>query len=286
MYDVIIVGAGPAGISSGLYIKKSNKSVLILYYGESNLEKANLIDNYYGFESGISGKDLYEKGIKQAQNLGIEIKKEEVLNIEKYDNFKIKTELGEYEGKSLILATGNKKIKPNIKGINDFEGKGISYCAICDGFFYKNKNVAVIGDGKFAKLEAEHLKNIAGNVKILTNGKEISYLENFEVLTNKIKEIKGNNKVRTIEFENGTTLDIDGIFIAMGEAGSSDFAKRIGVLTSKDDNIIVDENMATNVEGLYSCGNSTGGLLQVCKAVYEGAEAGISVVKYLNNKSL
>ena len=286
MYDVIIVGAGPAGISSGLYIKKSNKSVLILYYGESNLEKANLIDNYYGFENGISGKDLYEKGIKQAQNLGIEIKKEEVLNIEKYDNFKIKTELGEYEGKSLILATGNKKIKPNIKGINDFEGKGISYCAICDGFFYKNKNVDVIGDGKFAKLEAEHLKNIAGNVKILTNGKEISYLENFEVLTNKIKEIKGNNKVRTIEFENGTTLDIDGIFIAMGEAGSSDFAKRIGVLTSKDDNIIVDENMATNVEGLYSCGNSTGGLLQVCKAVYEGAEAGISVVKYLNNKSL
>lgn len=122
----------------------------------------------------------------------------------------------------------------------------------------------------------------------MTNGKEINHLEDFEVLTNKIKEIKGDNKVRTIEFEDGTTLDIDGIFIAMGEAGSSDFAKRIGVLTSKDDNIIVDENMATNVEGLYSCGNSTGGtsMAKYCencgKELNDGADVCLGCGKSLN----
>ena len=282
MYDVIIVGAGPAGISSGLYAKRANKKVLILYSGESNLEKAHLIDNYYGFENGISGKDLYEDGIKQAKNLGIDVRKEEVLHIEKTDNFEVKTEKEEYEGKALILATGNKKLKPNIKGIEQFEGKGISYCAICDGFFYRKKNVVVIGNGKFANSEAEDLKNIVNNVKILTDGNTMETSTEFETVNTKIKEIKGDNKVRTIEFEDGTSLEIDGVFIAIGQAGGADFAKKIGILT-KNDNIIVNENMETNIEGLYSCGNSIGGLLQVCKAVYEGAKAGLAVVNFLNN---
>ena len=281
MYDVIVVGAGPAGISSAIYAKRANKSVLVLYYGESNLEKAHLIDNYYGFENGISGEDLFEKGIKQAKNLGIEVVKEEVLHIEKNENFDIKTEKNEYNGKTLILATGNKKLRPNINGIEDFEGKGISYCAICDGFFYKNKNVVVIGNGKFANSEANDLKNIVNDVKILTNGESMNSSTDFEVISKKIKEITGDVKVRKIEFEDGTNIDVDGIFVAVGEAGASDFAKKIGVLTSND-NIVVDENCETNVKGLYSCGNSTGGLLQVCKAVYEGAKAGLSAVNYLN----
>ena len=133
------------------------------------------------------------------------------------------------------------------------------------------KNIVVIGNGKFSISEANILKNIVSNVKILTDGRDIEVLTEFETIKTKIKEIKGDTKVRTIEFEDGTSLEIDGIFIAIGEAGSTDFARKIGVLTSGD-NIKVDENMATNVNGLYSCGNSTGGLLQVCKAVYEGAE--------------
>ena len=283
MYDVIIVGAGPAGVSAGLYAKRANKEVLILYYGEANLEKAHMIDNYDGFENGISGKALYENGIKQAQNLGIDVRKEEVLHIAKNANFEVKTELGEYEGKTLILATGNKKLRPNIKGVLEFEGKGISYCAICDGFFYRKKNVVVIGNGKFAISEAGDLKNIANNVKILTNGEELESEAEFEVIQTKITEIKGDTKVRSIEFEDGTSLEVDGVFIALGEAGGADFAKKIGVLTSKGDNIIVNENMETNVKGLYSCGNAAGGLLQVCKAVYEGAVAGLAAVNYLNN---
>ena len=283
MYDVIIIGAGPAGISAALYAKRAGTDVLVIYYGESNLEKAAKIDNYYGFEDGIDGKALYQNGIRQAEKLNINIKNEEVLNIEKQqEDFVVNTEKECYSAKSIIIATGNKKLRPNIKGIKEFEGKGISYCAICDGFFYKNKAVAVIGNGKFAISEANDLKNIAGSVKILTNGEEIKENTDFELKNKKIKELHGNSKVESIEFEDGTELSIDGIFIALGEAGGSDFAKKIGVIT-QNDNIIVDEDMKTNIDGLYSCGNSTGGLLQVCKAVYEGAKAGLSASNYVKN---
>ena len=281
MIDLIIVGAGPAGISAGLYAKRANTNVLILYNGESNLEKAEKIDNYYGFENGISGKDLYEIGIKQAQNIGIKVKKEEVIHIEQSLNgFEIKTTENLYESRALIIATGNKKIRPSIKGINEFEGKGVSYCAICDGFFYRNKNVVVIGNGEFAINEANILKNIANNVKILTNGLEMLQKTNIEVSKGKIKEIKGGLRVQEVVFEDDSTIEVDGVFVALGEAGGADFAKKIGVLTNND-NIVVDEKMQTNVKGLFACGNANGGLLQVSKAVYEGAVAGLSASNYL-----
>ena len=284
MYDVIIIGAGPAGVSAGLYAKRANKNVLILYYGTSNLEKATDIDNYYGFEKGISGKELYNNGIKQAENLKIDVRKEEVLNIEKINNdFIIKTTENEYNSKTVIIATGNKKLRPNIKGISEFEGKGISYCAICDGFFYRNKNVAVIGNGKFALNEARDLKQIVNNITILTDGLEMKEKTDFNVNNKKIKEIHGKNKVTVVEFEDNSKLEIDGIFIALGEAGGSSFAKKMGVMTNGD-NIKVNEKMETNIPGLYSCGNATGGLLQVCKAVYEGAEAGLSAINFINRK--
>ena len=281
MIDLIIVGAGPAGISAGLYAKRANTNVLILYNGESNLEKAEKIDNYYGFENGISGKDLYGIGIKQAQNIGIKVKKEEVIHIEQSLNgFEIKTTENLYESRVLIIATGNKKIRPSIKGINEFEGKGVSYCAICDGFFYRNKNVVVIGNGEFAINEANILKNIANNVKILTNGLEMLQKTNIEVSKGKIKEIKGGLRVQEVVFEDNSTIEVDGVFVALGEAGGADFAKKIGVLTNND-NIVVDEKMQTNVKGLFACGNANGGLLQVSKAVYEGAVAGLSASNYL-----
>ena len=283
MYDIIIIGAGPAGISAGIYAKRANKNVLILYYGESNLEKAEKIDNYYGFENGISGKDLYETGIKQAQNIGIKVKKEEVIHIEQSLNgFEITTTENSYESKALIIATGNKKIRPNIKGIQEFEGKGVSYCAICDGFFYRNKNVVVIGNGEFAINEANILKNIANDVKILTDGLEMLQDTSIEVSKGKIREIKGGLRVQEVVFEDNSTIEVDGVFVALGEAGGADFAKKIGVLTNND-NIVADEKMQTNVKGLFACGNANGGLLQVSKAVYEGAVAGLSASKYLKN---
>ena len=285
MYDSIIIGAGPGGISASIYAKRAGLNVKVFYHGEAQVEKAHKIDNYYGFENGISGKDLYQAGIKQAQNLGIEVSEEEVLDVslKDIDLYNVKTVKGDYETKTIIFATGDKKIRPNIKGIEEHEGMGISYCAICDGFFYKNKNLAVIGNGNYAISEAEELKNIAGSLTILTNGEEGLPKTDFDVDTRKIEEVIGENKVTGVKFADGTSLDLDGIFIAIGVAGGSDFAKKIGVL-AEGDKLTVDENMATNVNGIFACGNLTGGLLQVNKAAYEGAKAGLGVVNYLRNK--
>ena len=285
LYDVIIIGAGPAGISAALYAKRANKSVLVLYHGESQLEKAHLIDNYYGFDGGISGGDLYNDGIMQAKTLGAEVKNEEVLHIAMNAdmNYEVKTAEDEYVGRTLILATGNKKLKPNIKGVEEFDAKGISYCAICDGFFYRNKTVAVLGNGDYALSEAADLENIAKKVYILTNGNPAPQTDKYEIITTPVSEIKGDVKVREIAFDDGSSLELDGIFVALGVAGGADFAKKLGIALDGD-SIKVKEDMSTNIPGVFSCGNVTGGLLQVCKAVYEGAEAGLSAVKYLKDK--
>lgn len=284
MYDVIIIGAGPAGISSALYSKRAGLNTLVLYHGTSELQKAHKIDNYYGFTKGITGEDLYNNGIEQAKNLGVGILEKEITDIEINENlhFNVKSSEEKFEAKSIIIATGNKRVRPNIKGIIEFEGKGISYCAICDGFFYRKKNVVVIGNGKFALSEANDLKNVANNVKILTNGEDAPTTDEYEIETKKIKEIHGDQKVKCIEFENGEMLEVDGIFIAQGIAGGASFAKKLGIIT-KGDNIVVNENMETNINGIFACGNLVGGLLQVNKAAYEGAKAGLEAVKYVKN---
>ena len=298
-YDVIIIGAGPSGISASLYTVRANKKTLVLYEDKAGLEKANKIENYYGFENGINGEELYNIGIKQAKNLGVDVKKEEVIKIEMnndmYSNndnvnenkdstskyrFLVTTSNGLYKAKVVILATGNKKNKPKIKGIEKFEGKGVSYCAICDGFFYRNKDVVVIGSGDYAISETNDLINVVKDVTILTNGEKAPDFraDNVKIETRGIKEIKGDTKVDEVVLDDGTNLKIDGVFVAQGVAGSSDFAKKLGALTNKD-NIVVNENMETNVEGLFACGDCTGGLLQVSKAVYEGAIAGLEAIR-------
>ena len=282
-YDVAIIGAGPAGITASLYTKRANLKTLVLYKDESSLEKADIIENYYGFKKGISGKELYQEGIEQAKKLKIEVKKEEVLKIELVpEGFMIKTSNLEYITKAVILATGNKKNKPKIPGIEKLEGNGISYCAICDGFFYRNKSVAVLGNGDYAISETNDLINIANDITILTNGKKKPEFraDNVTIDTRVIKEISGEKKVEQIEFEDGTRINVNGIFIAQGVAGSTEFAKKLGAITSKD-KIVVNEKMETNIKGLYACGDCTGGLLQISKAVYEGAIAGIQTSKYL-----
>ena len=296
MYDIIIIGAGPAGISASLYAKRAGMNVLVLYHGTSELEKAHKIDNYYGFADGISGKELFDNGIKQAQNLGVEVLEKEITNIEMNVNegqqviYNVKAIDQTFEAKAVIIATGNKKVRPNIPGIVEFEGKGISYCAICDGFFYRNKNVAIIGNGEFALSEAEDLENVVNSITILTNGEANveSALDKYKVDTRKIKQITGEQKVKAIEFEDGDILEIDGIFVAEGIAGGGSFAKKLGIITKGDngDNLEVNENMETNIKGIFACGNLTGGLLQVNKAVYEGAKAGLQAVKFVKGDSL
>ena len=283
MYDVIILGGGPAGVSASLYCKRGNINVLMIYDEDSGLNWAHKIDNYYGFENGISGKELFESGIKQAKNIGVELAQEEVVKIEKLkDSFEVTTESNSYESKAIILAMGAKKNTLDIQGIEEFEGRGISYCAICDGFFFRNKDVAVIGSGNYAISETNDLINVANKITILTNGEEAPDFraDNVDVVTKNIKEISGDNKVEEIRFDDGSTIKAQGVFIAQGTAGASEFAKKLGIAT-KNDKIVVDENMNTNIKGVFACGDCTGGLLQVSKAVYEGTKAGLAVVEYL-----
>lgn len=280
MYDVIVIGSGPAGITAAIYAKRRNLSILVISKGNGTLQKAEKIDNYYGFENGISGKELYVNGIKQAKNLGIDFIEDEVINIEYINQFTIETVNSKYEAKAVILATGVSRNVPNIKGIKEFEGKGVSYCAVCDSFFYKGKDVAVLGDGNYAIHEFEILKPVASSVTILTNGNTM--VENrdssIEVNSKKIREFRGDTKLEEVEFEDNTIQNLNGVFIAMGTASSSDLARKIGARI-ENNNIVVNENMETTVPSLFACGDCTGGLLQISKAVYEGAKAGLAVLK-------
>ena len=289
MYDVIIIGAGPAGISAGLYTKRANLKVLILYKDQSALEKTEWIENYYGFENGISGKELYKTGIGQAKNLGIDIKKEEVTNIQfSADNqYMVMTEKETYKTKTVIFATGNKKNTPKIKGIKEFEGKGVSYCAVCDGFFYRNKDVSILGNGKYAISEANELINIANSITILTDGKEAPEIraDNVKIDTRKIREVRGDKKVEEVEFDDNSKTKTDGIFVALGVAGGNEFAKKLGIITKKD-RIVVNENMETNIPGIYACGDCVGGLLQISKSVYEGTKAGLQAIQYIRKENV
>ena len=283
MYDVIIIGSGPAGISAAIYLKRAKKNILIISKGKGTLKKADKIENYYGIES-ITGEELYNTGIKQVKKLGVPIEEDEVTNISYYDNFTVTTVNNEFEAKYIIIATGTSRVTPNVKGIKEFEGKGVSYCAICDAFFYKDKDVAVLGNGNYAIHEAKQLKNVAKSVTILTNGNKMVQnrdASNFDIEEEKIREFRGNNSIEEVEFDNNKTKKINGVFVALGTATSTDLAKKIGALV-KGNNIVVNENMETTVKRLYAAGDCTGGLLQVNKAVYEGARAAISIISDKN----
>lgn len=280
IYDVVIIGSGPAGISAALYAKRRKLSVLVISKGIGALGKAEQIENYYGFPSGITGKQLYENGLKQAKALNIDMAEDEVISLLYGESFEVETVNSSYKARAVILATGSNRITPNIKGIREFEGKGVSYCAICDAFFYKGKDVAVLGNGNYAVHEMEQLKPIVNSVTILTNGEEIVENRNINVEINdkKIQEFRGDNSIQEVEFEDGTKKQINGIFVALGTASSNDLARKIGARI-ENNHIVVDENMQTTVPGLFACGDCTGGLLQISKAVYEGAKAGLAVLK-------
>ncbi len=280
VYDVIIVGSGPAGISASLYAKRRKLSVLVISKGNGALGKTEKIDNYYGFPKGISGKELYQNGIEQAKTLGVEIIEDEVVALNYLENFEVETVNSQYTAKSVILATGTNRVTPNIKGIQEFEGKGVSYCAICDAFFFKGKDVVVLGNGNYAIHEMEQLKPVVGSVSILTNGEEM--IENrdveVEIDNRKIREFRGEDKLAEIEFEDNTKRKVHGVFVAVGTASSNDLARKIGARI-ENNHIAVNENMETTIPGLFACGDCTGGLLQISKAVYEGAKAGLTVLK-------
>ena len=288
MYDAIIIGSGPAGISCALYLKRSNLNVLVIGNGKTNLSKAHKIDNYYGFPGGISGEDLYNNGIRQAEELGIEVKNEEVTKITWDETYTVETVDNNYTGKVMVLATGTNKVKPRIENLDEFTGKGVSYCAICDGFFYRNKTVTLIGNSNYVISECNDLINIASKVNIITNGKEVTdaldkYLKehnDISLYTDKVVKIDGSSALEKVVLESGEEVETDGLFIAEGSASATDIANTLGIIT-KGNFIDVNENFETNLEGAYAIGDAIGGLLQVSKAVADGALASQNIIKYL-----
>lgn len=284
MIDVIVIGAGPAGISAALYAIRSNLKVLIIYKDNGALGKAHSIDNYYG-TGPVDGAMLQQKGLDNAIALGATTIKAEVLGLRLIDGFTVTTSEGIYISKTVIIATGSSRNAPNIPGIKEYTGKGISFCAICDGYFYRGKDVYVLGKDIYAMNEAQELTKNVNSVTILTNGEKVdqTIFKDYKIINKKIRALQGERRLKEIVFEDGEVIPTSGIFVAWGTAGAFSLAKKVGAETDND-KIVVNEKMETNIPGLLAAGDCTGGLYQVVKAAHEGAIAGLSASEYLRKK--
>ena len=284
MEKLIIAGVGPAGVSAALYAVRSGITPLVLHKGAGALEKAAKIENYYGLPKPISGRELYENGIAQLSSLEVPVLQEELLAVEYDGDYTVHTAANTYHTRSLILATGTKRNTLSLKELKKYEGSGISYCAVCDGFFYRGKEVAVLGNGLYALHEAQVLEPLASKVTILTNGKEASFsrdsLGSIQVETRKIISAGGEASLSYVELEDHTRFPLFGLFVALGSADSTDIARKLG-LVMENNHIVIEPDTSTALPGLFAAGDCTGGLLQVSKAVYEGALAGTKAVNYL-----
>ena len=294
IFDSIIIGKGPSGIQAALYVKRANLNVLVIGKDGGSLEKAEKVENFYGQESIISGKELINKGILQVEKMGVQVLTDEVVGIEFFEGqdanhknygllFKVKTLKNEYLAKTVIIATGANRRAPLIKGVKEFEGHGVSYCAVCDGFFYRNKEVVVIGNGDYAISEVEALLPVTDKITILTNGKEEVLTRNKNVTCNtkKILEVTGDKKVEKVIFKDNTEMNVSGIFIAEGIATSLDFAKRLGAEIEENKLLVDNRTMQTSISGVFAAGDCTGEVYQISKAVYEGMKAALGVIRYI-----
>ncbi|MEG1739194.1 MAG: FAD-dependent oxidoreductase [Bacilli bacterium] len=283
IYNSIIIGGGPAGVTAALYIKRRNIDDIMIIdtLKDSSLLTASYVDNYYGTEH-ILGTKLFADGITQAQSLGIKICTEKVIHIDinyENDNLLVTTNINTYETKTLVLATGKKRTSIKTIGFDSLT-HGVSYCATCDGFFYRKKDIAVIGSKEFAIHEFEYLENIALTSYLLSNGESIEF-SNKNVISSKIIKYSEDDSKITIEFEDREPIIVDGIFIALGDASSSDFAKQLGIEMDDNNNIKIDDKCKTNYENIFAAGDNTGGLAQIVKASYQGMIAGNSAGAYI-----
>ena len=180
------------------------------------------------------------------------------------------------------MATGSRRLAPNIEGLTEFEGKGVSYCAVCDAFFYRNKNVGVLGSGEYALHEAKILAKTSKSVTVFTNGEEPTavFPSEFTIVKEPLSSLTGEAKIEKAVLRDGTEVKIDGLFVAYGVASSAALAQKAGAVTIGG-KIRVNDSMMTNVNGLFAAGDCTGGLLQVSKAVGDGAAAGMAIIKYI-----
>lgn len=282
MYDVVIIGKGPAGISAAIYAIRSGMKTLVIGSGIGMLEKAKEIENYYGIEEVLTGTEVQQIGERQLKNLGGELVNAEVTGIGFGEAYVVNSTAGDFGAKTVVIAVGKSRRGIKLPGAAEFEGKGVSYCAVCDGFFYKGKVVGVLGDGDYALHEAQHLAGFAEKVSIFTNGKPFTATgdHNFEIIEGPVEKIVGDEVVTGLVLKDGSEYELNGIFVAVCQASAADFAQKLGIEVVNG-NIKVDENGMTNMPGIFAAGDCIGGLYQMSAAVGEGAVAGQRAAEYV-----
>ncbi len=298
MHDVIIVGAGPAGLTAGIYCARGGKKTLILgnIYG-SQQSMGGVYENYPGFPDGVMGIELSEAMLAQAQRFGAEYQPELVEKIVHLGNiFRLKTENWQYEAKAVILAMGAAHRLIGVPGENEFTSRGVSYCVHCDGALFKNKIVAVVGYGNGAARAVLYLGNICSKVHLLSPRDKLVaepvYLERLKKLPNfaatfgaEITEIKGTDSVGSVEFKVGNTprsLKVDGVFVEMGMRPNTELVEALGLEMTSGGYVKVNRlNQETSMPGVFAAGDLTGGRMQVTTAVGSGTSAAISALQYL-----
>ncbi|MCX6709677.1 MAG: FAD-dependent oxidoreductase [Candidatus Woesearchaeota archaeon] len=298
IYDMIIIGAGPAAFSAAIYSARYKLKTIILGKEIGGMiSEAPLVENYPGFES-IRGFELMQKFKAHAEKFGIEIRQTEIVDLKKGFTLFIVTdhENNKYKAKTIIFATGTEKRKLNIPGEEEFSGKGISYCATCDAPFYKDKVVCVVGGNESSVKYAIKLAEYASKAYIIYRGAEVRAEpaliesvrgnEKIEIITNAIPtEIKGTEKVESIILDNGNEIKTDGVFIAIGGIPSSIVAKQLGVDVDESGQIKVNDAQATNIRGIFAAGDVTNSRLkQVVTAVAAGAVAADSAFRLIKEK--
>lgn len=298
MYDVIIIGAGPAGLSAGIYAVRRGLSTLIF---EKKMIGGQLllireIENYPGFSS-IVGEDLAAKMTEQAKRLGAEFVMEEVTGMHlSEETKKIKTTEEEYSAKSVIIATGGEYMKLNVPGENELIGRGVSFCATCDGPFFRNRVVAVVGGGNKAVADALYLSELAKKTYLIhrrdtlkaeeTNQRKLA-AKGVEILFNTVvEEILGGPllkavKVRNVKTNKQDEIQVDGLFVSIGIIPKTEMMKKSGIEVDEKGFIKVDRNQQTNIPGVFAAGDVTGGVMQITTAVGEGCVAALSAYNYI-----
>ena len=297
-YDVIIIGAGPAGIAASIYLKRANVNCLLLESEAPGglLNKIHKIENYPGFTDD-TGSILAFRMYSQVENLGIDLKIEKVINIKSTNgSYEVFTKNNTFISKYIIIATGKTPKKLEIKNSEKYEGKGISYCAVCDGALYRNKDIAIVGGGNTAIDTANYMSNIANKIYIINRSsnlradqkgqEEIKKLENVNVLYNtKLKDIIGDDTgVQGVVLEDGTEINLSGIFVCIGQTNNSAFYQNLNLKTDNR-GIVVDKDLKTTANNVYACGDSISkDLYQVVTATSEGAIVASNIIKLVRSK--
>ncbi|MCS7200355.1 MAG: NAD(P)/FAD-dependent oxidoreductase [Caldimicrobium sp.] len=292
-YEIVIIGVGPAGLQAAIHSARRKHKVLLLGKLESSALYHAHIENYFGFREKVQGQELLLAGLDAAKKFGADFIEEDVVKIEilEQGDFKLETEKGTViRTKALILALGVKKKKKIFKNEDSFIGKGISYCVDCDAWFYKNKRVAVIGDGSAALHGAMTLSKFASKVYLIFLKELDDIIEELknspiELIFQKPVEILGEEEVRGLRFEGDLVIEVDGIFIELGAKGPLELLAPLGIELDPEtfSYVKVDKKMQTNISGIFACGDLTGPPLQLAKAVGEGCIAGISASDYIKS---